>query len=270
MPFAFIGFFYASTTENNSITWHLFILIVLCMIFARSAAMAFNRWVDSNIDKENERTKNREIPAGKISSNSAFIFVIVNAALFIITTYFINSLCFYLSPMALLIILGYSYTKRFTALCHFILGLGLSLAPIGAYIAVTNEFHEIPILFSLVVLFWTGGFDIIYSLQDEVYDAAKTLHSIPSKLGRKQSLLLSMIVHVVAGVIVCIIGFVAELNVIYWIGTVLFISLLIYQHTIVKTTDISKVNVAFGTTNGIASIIYGVFTVGSFFIIIPL
>ena len=137
------------------------------MVLARSAAMGFNRYIDRDIDKKNERTAHiREIPNGTIKPNNALIFVIINSLLFISTTYLINILCFTLSPVALIIILGYSYTKRFTALCHFILGIGLSLSPIGAYLAVSSEFHITPILFSLTMLFWVSGFDIIYSLQD--------------------------------------------------------------------------------------------------------
>ena len=141
------------------------------MIFARSAAMGFNRYVDRNIDTANERTaKIREIPNGTITPKNALIFVLINSLLFIGTTYLINPICLVLSPVALLVILGYSYTKRFTAFCHLVLGVALSLSPIGAYLAVSGEFAIIPILFSFVVLFWVSGFDIIYSLQDEKFD----------------------------------------------------------------------------------------------------
>ena len=188
LPFAFIGFFLA--TKNNSIDWTTFLYVVLCMIFARSAAMAFNRYIDRKIDKANQRTaKVREIPNGTISEKNAFIFVVLNCILFIGTTYLINSICFYLSPIALFVILGYSYTKRFTALCHLILGLGLSLAPLGSYLAVSGSFDIVPILFSVVVLFWVSGFDIIYSLQDEEFDKEQKLHSIPVLLGIEKSLI---------------------------------------------------------------------------------
>src|SRR6185436_757722 len=166
LPFAFIGFLLGAKEKNFQFEWKLPLLVLLCMVFARSAAMAFNRWADRDIDAKNIRTSNREIPAGKISSRSALAFVIINCTLFIICTFFINRICFFLSPIALLVVLGYSYTKRFTPLCHLILGLGLSLAPIGAYLAVTGVFSLLPILFSLTVIFWVSGFDIIYSLQD--------------------------------------------------------------------------------------------------------
>ena len=178
MPFAIIGFSLGVIRKESIISsdpWYLrygptLFLVILCMIFARSAAMAFNRWADNKYDKENQRTKIREIPSGIISPNNALIFVLANCALFTITTYFINKTCFLLSPVALTVILGYSYAKRFTSLCHLILGLGLSLAPIGAFLAVTGEFRLLPLLFSGIVLFWVSGFDIIYALQDEEFD----------------------------------------------------------------------------------------------------
>ena len=158
------------------------------MVFARSAAMAFNRYLDRNFDAKNPRTAIREIPAGIISANSALSFTVISSFLFIITCYFINRICFFLSPVALLIVLGYSYTKRFTPLCHLILGLGLSLAPIGAYLAVTAHFSLLPVLFSLSVIFWVSGFDIIYALQDEEFDKSQKLFSIPAWLGKAKAL----------------------------------------------------------------------------------
>ena len=163
MPFALIGFFLGITHSNVSLNWKLLVLVVLCMIFARSAAMAFNRYIDREIDTANPRTNMvREIPNGSIKAKSALIFVIINCLLFVTATWFINQLCFYLSPIALAVILGYSYTKRFTALCHLILGLGLALAPLGAYLAVTAEFALLPLFFSVAVLFWVGGFDYLF------------------------------------------------------------------------------------------------------------
>src|SRR6185312_5301159 len=170
MPFAIIGFFLAVTTTSYRFDWLKLVLMILCMIFARNSAMAFNRYLDRNIDAQNPRTKQRDIPSGRISPGSALTFTIINCLLFIITTWFINRLCFYLSPVALLVVLGYSATKRFTALCHLILGLGLSLAPIGAYLAVTGAFNIVPLFFSFAVLCWVSGFDIIYALQDEDFD----------------------------------------------------------------------------------------------------
>ncbi len=260
LPFAFIGFFLA--TKNNSIDWTTFLYVVLCMIFARSAAMAFNRYIDRKIDKANQRTaKVREIPNGTISEKNAFIFVVLNCILFIGTTYLINSICFYLSPIALLVVLGYSYTKRFTALCHLILGLGLSLAPLGAYLAVSGTFNMIPILFSIVVLFWVAGFDIIYSLQDEEFDKEYKLHSIPVLIGKEKALILSKFLHFISVITLTFIGSNFEFDVFYWIGFSIFSALLFYQHSLVAANDLSKVNLAFFTTNGTASVIFGIFVI---------
>jgi len=261
MPFAFIGYFLALYQTNANFEWKLLGLIVLCMIFARNAAMAFNRFVDREIDNKNPRTAVREIPSGVIKAKSALIFVIVNSLLFILTTYFINKITFILSPVALLIILGYSITKKFTAICHLILGLGLSLAPIGAYLAVTGTFNLLPILYSFVVLFWVSGFDIIYALQDLDFDKEEQLKSFPVFFGRKGALSASILLHFLSASIFIFAGFIAHFGLMYWLGSIIFILLLIYQHLLVKPNDLSRVNLAFFTTNGIASIIFAVFTI---------
>ena len=260
LPFAMIGFFLGVTTTDNPFLWQKLILVLLCMVFARNAAMAFNRYLDRNIDAKNPRTQMRDIPAGKVSANEALLFVIGNCVLFVIATFFINKLCFFLSPIALFVVLFYSYTKRFTSLCHFVLGLGLSLAPIGAYIAVTGHFAIVPILYSLAVLFWVSGFDIIYALQDEDFDREEKLFSIPSALGIKNALNVSILLHVLSAACVILPIFLLPNNFswAYYIGVVFFCSALIYQHILVKPTDISKVNRAFATTNGIASVIFAV------------
>ena len=260
MPFALIGFFLA--TKSHNFEWITLLYVVLCMIFARSAAMAFNRYIDRNIDKKNQRTSGvREIPNGTITAKNALIFVIINSLLFIGTTYLINALCLTLAPIALLIILGYSYTKRFTALCHLFLGLGLAIAPIGAYLAVSNQFDLIPILFSSAVLFWVSGFDIIYSLQDEEFDKAQKLYSIPVIIGKKNALHLSNLFHLLSIIILAFTGNIGDFGELYWIGFSIFSILLIYQHTLVKYDDLSKVDLAFFTTNGIASVIFGAFVI---------
>ncbi|RZL13352.1 MAG: 4-hydroxybenzoate octaprenyltransferase [Pedobacter sp.] len=256
LPFAMIGFFLGVTTTDHPFNWLLLALVLFCMVFARNSAMAFNRYLDRNIDAKNPRTQMRDIPAGKVSANSALLFVIANCMLFIATTYFINPLCFYLSPVALFVVLFYSYTKRFTALCHLVLGLGLALAPIGAYIAVTGVFNIVPILYSLAVLFWVSGFDIIYALQDEDFDKAEHLHSIPAALGRKNALNLSVVLHVGAALSVILPILFTDFSFVYYIGVAFFCAMLIYQHLLVKPNDISKVNKAFATTNGYASVIF--------------
>lgn len=243
--------------------WTILVLVILCMVFARSAAMAFNRYIDERFDKLNPRTAIREIPSGIISRQHALLFVIINCVLFATASFFINTICFYLSPVALFVILFYSYTKRFTPLCHLVLGVGLSLAPIGAYLAVTGEFNILPILFSATVFTWVSAFDILYALQDEDFDRSNGLNSIPVLLGRKNALLASRLLHTITAVLVLSIGFSGLGSVSFWIGALAFIGLLIYQHTLVKVDDISKVNLAFGTTNGIASVIYAVFVIFS-------
>ncbi len=266
MPFALIGFFMATVLEQARFSWLLLGEVILCMVFARSAAMAFNRWLDAEFDARNPRTARREIPAGVISAKSALLFVIINSGLFILTTWFINLPCFLLSPVALLVILGYSYTKRFTPLCHLVLGLGLSLAPIGAYLAVSGHFSVVPLLLSCIVLCWVSGFDIIYALQDEEFDRAQQLNSIPAWLGKAGGLRFSELLHVTAAALVISLGLVAGLHWVFWIGAAFYIGMLLYQHALVKPNDLSKVDLAFMTTNGIASVVFAVFTIADLFI----
>lgn len=229
------------------------------MVFARNAAMAFNRYLDRDIDALNPRTAIRDIPAGRISAKKALYFTLINCALFIGTTWFINPLCFYLSPIALFVVLGYSYTKRFTALCHLVLGLGLGIAPLGAYLTITGEFNIIPIFYSLAVIFWVSGFDIIYALQDEEFDRQHELKSIPTLLGTKGALRLSELFHIISAIFVTLPLFYISLSWLYILGVVFYIALLIYQHTLVSTKDLSRVDRAFMTTNGVASVIFAVF-----------
>lgn len=266
LPFALLGFFLGTLQFQGTLSLRLLVLVLLCMVFARSAAMAFNRYLDRDIDEQNPRTQNREIPAGIISPRAALIFVLINCALFIATTWFINPICFYLSPVALLVILGYSYTKRFTFLCHFILGLGLSLAPIGAYLAVVGQFDLIPILYAGAVLFWVSGFDIIYALQDEEFDKGLNLSSIPVALGKKNALQLSIFLHVICACFILSASYLLaqqypSFNWLHWTAAAIFISLLVYQHTLISPTDLSKINLAFFTTNGMASLIFGVLVI---------
>ena len=256
LPFALIGFALAIHSGGASFNLQKLILVILCMVFARSAAMAFNRYIDRSFDAKNPRTIIREIPAGTISPKAALALVIGCCIAFVVCSFLINKLCFYLSPVALLVILGYSYTKRFTPLCHLILGLGLSLAPIGAYIALTERFDFIPLIFSVVVFLWVSGFDIIYALQDDEFDRSLGLKSIPVFLGRKNSLKLSAFMHLISALAVVVAYLVGSFGWLYIIGAISFMGLLIYQHSLVKPNDLSKVNLAFGTTNGIASVVF--------------
>lgn len=266
LPFALTGFFFAIRQDSASISIKLLILVLMCMVFARNAAMGFNRFLDREFDKLNPRTAFREIPAGILEPKSVLLFVVLNSLLFIVTTWFINSLCFYLSPVALFVILFYSYTKRFTPLCHFVLSLGLAIAPIGAYLAVAGKFDWLPLMLSGVVFFWVSGFDIIYALQDEDFDKNLNLKSIPSILGKKRALDLAKIIHFFAAVFVVIVAFLTPANWLHITGAAIFTGLLFYQHTLVKPNDLSKVNFAFFTTNGVASVIYGLFVIAGLYI----
>ncbi|HYH15615.1 MAG TPA: UbiA-like polyprenyltransferase [Flavisolibacter sp.] len=284
MPFALIGFCLALVKGQqnlnqsigwgwdvtNTVRWEVviskFILVILCMVFARSAAMAFNRYLDRKWDALNPRTAIREIPKGIITPKNALVFTIICCVLFIVCTYFINTICFALSPIALAVVLGYSYTKRFTPLCHLILGLGLSLAPIGAYLAVTGYFHWLPILFSFAVLFWVSGFDIIYALQDEEFDKSNQLYSIPVVAGKAKALRISEVLHLLSAACVVAAGKLGNFGWLYWMGVLVFGGMLIYQHSIVKPNDLRRVNIAFMTANGIASVVFAVFVIADLFL----
>ncbi len=266
LPFALIGFSIAVSSEEHVFSIKLLLLIILCMIFARNAAMGFNRIADKSFDALNPRTKTREIPSGIISTRAAIIFVIINSLLFITATAFINRLTLFLSPVALFVILGYSLTKRITSLSHFILGLGLSLAPIGAYISVSGSFAINPVIYSLIVITWVSGFDIIYSLQDEEFDRDNLLRSLPQATGKKKALTISAIVHFLTFSLVIVAGLSGNGGLLYWAGAVIFSGLLLYQHLIVKHDDLNRVTLAFATTNGIASIIYAAFVIADLFI----
>jgi 4-hydroxybenzoate polyprenyltransferase len=282
MPFALIGFFLGFLSIPRSVIpgWHtiiypenyiqelikIFILVILCMITARSAAMAFNRYLDRQFDAKNPRTAIREIPAGIITEKNALYFTILMCVLFITCTFFINRICFYLSPVALFVILFYSYTKRFTFLCHLVLGIGLSLAPIGAYLAVTGAFAWLPILFSIAVVCWVSGFDIIFALQDEAFDKENNLYSMPSVLGKAKALHISEVLHAIAAIAICFAGYYGQFGWLYWIGAAVFCGMLIYQHLIVKPNDLSRVNIAFMTANGIASVVFAVFVIVDMFL----
>jgi 4-hydroxybenzoate polyprenyltransferase len=270
LPFAMIGFFLAvyrrevlSAADPVSSRELVikFVLVLLCMVTARSAAMAFNRYLDRHFDAQNPRTAIREIPRGIIAANSALRFVIACCVLFMISCWFINSLCFYLSPVALFVILFYSYTKRFTALCHIVLGIGLSLAPIGAFLAVTGHFALLPLLFSGAVICWVSGFDIIYALQDVEFDQSRRLYSIPVSLGKTNALHVSALLHAASAFFVLAAGFYGGFGYWYWLGMILFAGMLIYQHAIVKPHDLSRVNLAFMTANGIASVMFSLFVI---------
>lgn len=266
MPFAMIGFTYALKCGEHSLTesWHwvvLLVQVVLCMVFARNTAMGFNRWADWRIDAENPRTAEREIPAGVISPRKALAFVVVNAVLFIITASTINLLTALLSPVALAVIMFYSYCKRFTSLAHLVLGLSLGIAPVGAYIAVTGHFAIEPCILSLLVITWCSGFDIIYALQDAAFDRERGLHSIPSRFSARTALAISLLLHIVC--ISALFWFVSYLpgHWFLWIGVAIFTALLSLEHLLVTPTKQKNIGIAFGTLNGLASLSLAIFVI---------
>ena len=266
MPFAMIGFTYALKCGNHNLSepWQWVILlvqVVLCMIFARNTAMGFNRWADWRIDAENPRTAEREIPAGVITPKKALTFVIVNAILFIATASSINLLTAVLSPVALAVVMFYSYCKRFTSLAHLVLCLSLGIAPVGAYIAVTGEFAAAPCILALLVMTWCGGFDIIYALQDADFDRERGLHSIPSHFSARTALLFSTLLHVISvGALLCFTTYIPS-RWYMWIGVVIFICLLALQHVLVTPTKQKNIGIAFGTLNGLASVTLAIFVI---------
>jgi 4-hydroxybenzoate polyprenyltransferase len=268
LPFAFIGFALGVQYMGmNQLPFEniglKFFLVLVCMVTARSTAMAFNRYLDRHFDQLNPRTAIREIPAGIIKAEKALMFIIINAVLFVVATYFINPICFYLAPIALFVIMFYSYTKRFTFLCHLVLGIGLALAPIGAYLAVTGVFNIVPLMFSFAVVFWVSGFDVIYALQDIEFDQSQQLYSIPSYWGLGKALNIARGLHAISAFFIIAAFFMGNFHLIYLAGAMVFVGMLIYQHSIVKPNDLSKVNIAFMTANGIASIVFSTFVISA-------
>ena len=252
LPFAIMSAFIASNglPQLTKLGW-----ILVAMVGARSCAMAFNRLADADIDSKNPRTSTRAIPAGLITKGAVWIFTVVSAGLLVCAAWRLNPLAFALSPVALAVIMGYSFTKRFTALSHLWLGLALSISPVGAWIAITGRFDWTPIVLCCVVLLWTAGFDIIYACQDVNFDRKHGLHSIPARIGIRWALWISSALHVVAVVLLFVIPLLAELGLFYYIGVGIVVLIFIYEHAIVKPNDLSRVNLAFFTLNGMISLV---------------
>ncbi len=264
MPFALMAFVFACKSEyyNPSLNvWILLLQVVGCMVFARNVAMGFNRWADRKIDAENPRTAGRDIPAGRISPREALTFVAVNALLFVGVAATINPLTAWLSPVALLVVMGYSYCKRFTSLAHLVLGLSLGIAPAGAYIAVTGRLDWPVCLLSLLVMTWCGGFDIIYALQDAAFDRERGLHSIPARFSARTALIISAALHFVSVVALVAFASYCPQGWLLWIGCALFVVLLLLQHILVTPTRQKNIGIAFGTLNGLASLTLAFFVI---------
>ena len=254
MPFALLSFTYAwLTAPHDAALWVVLLQVVACMVFARNVAMGFNRWADRKIDAENPRTANREIPASVISSRGAVIFIIINALLFIATTITINPLCAWLSPVALFVVMFYSYCKRFTALAHIVLGISLGIAPVGAYIAVTGTVVAECWLLAAVVTTWCAGFDIIYALQDAEFDRKRGLHSIPSHFSATTSLVISALLHLASVGLLVWFALSQPHTWLLYVGCALFAAILALEHYLVTPTKQRNIGIAFGTLNAMAS-----------------
>ena len=254
MPFALLSFTYAwLTAPHDAALWVVLLQVVACMVFARNVAMGFNRWADRKIDAENPRTASREIPAGVISSRGAVVFIIINALLFIATTLTINPLCAWLSPVALFVVMFYSYCKRFTALAHVVLGISLGIAPVGAYIAVTGTTVVECWLLAAVVTTWCAGFDIIYALQDAEFDRKRGLHSIPSHFSATTSLVISAVLHLASVGLLVWFALSQPQTWLLYVGCVLFAMILALEHFLVTPTKQRNIGIAFGTLNAMAS-----------------
>ncbi|MFT3744251.1 MAG: UbiA-like polyprenyltransferase [Pyrinomonadaceae bacterium] len=253
LPFAFLG---AILAANGLPTWWQLLWVTVAMFGARSAAMTFNRIVDRDIDAKNPRTANRELPSGKLSVGFAWVFLYASIGIFLLASYSLNWLTFALSPVALIFVLGYSYAKRFTAFAHLILGIALAISPSAAWIAVRGTLtDEIPILLSVLVLMWTAGFDVLYACQDIEFDRKVGLRSIPARFGIKNSLWIARVFHFQAFIVLVLLYLVSGLGPLSLAGVIGVGALLVYQHTLVKPNDLSKMNAAFFTTNAFVSII---------------
>lgn len=266
MPFALIAYCYTLNSTGTPFEALLLVKILLAMVFARNTAMGFNRYADRTMDASNARTASREIPAGKIGATEALVFVAVNAVLFLLTALWINPLAFYLSPVALLVLVGYSYTKRFTAWCHVILGVALGIAPIGACIAVAGSIMLVPVLISGLVISWVAGFDIIYALQDFEFDRQNGLHSVPVRWGINRALVLSALLHLFTIYSVWVMLSYLGWNTLNRIGAILFVGLLVFQHLYVTPKHTARAGAFFGLLNGLSSVCFAAFVIAGMYL----
>ena len=254
MPFALAAFFLA--TRRDGFDPRKLLWVIVAMVGARSAAMGFNRWVDADLDAKNPRTARRELPTGALSRPQVLAFVVVASAALIGAAWQLSPLCFALSPIALAIVFGYSFTKRITMLSHAVLGLSLAIAPVGAWLAVRGQFELTPLPIGLAVLFWVGGFDILYSCQDVEFDHHLSLHSIPARFGIPRALMLARSAHVLAIAFLFSVALVEPLHWSYFGGLALIAALFVYEHSLVKADDLSRIDAAFFTVNGWIGVLY--------------
>lgn len=257
LPFALTSTMLAS---NGLPPLRELLLIIMAMVTARSLAMGLNRLIDKDIDANNPRTMMRELPSGRIKVFEVVLFITISLILFMVSAYLLNELCFKLAPIAVLFVFLYSYTKRFTWLCHIVLGICISAAPIGAWIAIRGTFDWEILPLAIAIVFWLAGFDILYALQDVEFDRKYGLHSIPQRFGINKALWISRAFHAVTFIMLAYTGLIFRLTLIYWLGLILVLVLLIYEHSLVKENDLSRLNIAFFNMNGYISIIVFVAT----------
>jgi 4-hydroxybenzoate polyprenyltransferase len=258
LPFALTS---AALATGGRVPWRALPWIVLAMIGARSAAMGFNRLADQAIDARNPRTAARELPRGLVSRREVWLFVGLSAAALVLAAAMLNPLCLALSPVALIVVLGYSYTKRFTSLSHFVLGLGLGIAPVGAWLAVRGRFDAAPVVLASAVLAWVAGFDTIYACQDVEFDRSEGLSSLPARLGTGRALVIARVLHATAVALLFALYALVPLHPVYLVGVAGVAALLVYEHSLVSAHDLSRVDAAFFTVNGWISVGYFAFTV---------
>lgn len=261
LPFAFMGAVLGSTVELDRLPgWGTIGWIILAMVGARSAAMGLNRVIDRHIDKKNPRTENRAIPAGLLSSKEVILFIIVSFILLIYATSKLSTLAMMLLPIAVFMLVAYSYTKRFTWGCHIFLGLTIGLAPLGGWVAVTNSMNITSLVLYASIVLWTAGFDIIYACQDVDFDRKEKLHSIPSRFGIAGGLWIARIFHFLTAVGFVSLLWLTDLSWWYLVGMIIANVILFYEHQLVSPKDLSRLNMAFFTMNGVLSMVVFVFT----------
>jgi 4-hydroxybenzoate polyprenyltransferase len=253
LPFALAAMLVAA---HGFPEWRIFGWIMAAMVGARTAAMGFNRIVDRQIDAANPRTQNREIPAGKVSMRGAVALVVGASLLFFFAAYEINNLAFYLSPITLVTLFFYSFCKRFTSLSHFVLGLCLGIAPVGAWVAVTGKIELAPCVLCAAILVWVAGFDIIYATMDAEFDAKAGLHSMVQKLGVPKALFFAKLLHAAFLALLFAFGLLANLGTLFSVAVALIGAFLIYEHALVRPDDLRRVNAAFFTVNGVISVFF--------------
>ncbi|MEE2656958.1 MAG: UbiA-like polyprenyltransferase [Candidatus Latescibacterota bacterium] len=265
LPFALSGAALAAAATGFRFAQLLWIIVA--MMAARSAAMGFNRLADRHLDAANPRTRNRELPRGVVSTAAVTLLVVISAAALVLASYQLNALCFYLSPVALVVVFGYSYTKRFTWGSHLALGLALGLAPLGAWIAITGQFALPPVMLGFAVLVWVAGFDILYSCQDFDHDRRSGLHSVPVRFGLTGALWISRMLHLAAVAFMAWLGQALQMQAIYDVGVIAIAGFLVYEQWLVKPDDLTRVNTAFMTTNSIISVSFFAFTLADLLVL---